>query len=395
MIAAILCFKCKSWKKRTREGAGNIDDDKTSAYGIRLGILSQSAPRSLLNHPESIDPNADIKTQSSNIPYNLKRELPRSSFKILELLGSGNFGTVHKGELIEGENVRSKTTVAIKSVLTGTETELSNFLLEIKIMSHVNPHINIVSMIGACTSELEQNNQLWLLLEYCQFGNLKMFLHENKHKLLSSTCKEQMNSRCLILWCHDVAKGMQYLAKHHIMHGDLAARNILVAQNPLTSAYPLAKVADFGMSKTFYDNLIYEKNSRKLVPWKWMAYEYLTRDFFTLTSDVWSFQVLVWEIFSFGRLPYGQQGYKEVLDQLQKGWRLQCPKEINPISSWSPKTIYNKLATVCFVSDPIARAHFSQVVEIIESGLSREDQTRYKAMVEKNTTSCANRYLVK
>ena len=96
------------------------------------------------------------------------------------------------------------------------------------------------------------------------------------------------------------------------MHGDFAARNILIAQNPLTSEYPLAKMADFVMSKKLYDNLTYEIKSRELDAWKWMAYKYLISDFFTLASDVWSFQVVVWEIFSFGRLPYGQQGYKEV-----------------------------------------------------------------------------------
>ena len=85
-------------------------------------------------------------------------------------------------------------TVAIKSVLNGTETEFSNFLLEIKIRSHVSPHINIVSMVGACTSELKENNKFWLLLEYCQFGALKKFLRENKEISLSSSCKEQMNS---------------------------------------------------------------------------------------------------------------------------------------------------------------------------------------------------------
>ena len=57
----------------------------------------------------------------------------------------------------------------------------------------------------------------------------------------------------------------------------------------------------------------YVKKSREEVPWRWMAYEYLASDYFTITSDVWSFAVVVWEMFSFGKLPYGMQDYSEIL----------------------------------------------------------------------------------
>ena len=186
---------------------------------------------------------------------------------------------------------------------------------------------------------------------------------------------------------------MQYLAKNQIMHGDLAARNVLIDEDPLKSGYPLAKVADFGLSKKFYDNLKYKKKAREFVPWKWMALEYLTSDYFTLTSDVWSFAVVVWEILSFGRNPYGPQDYNEVLEQLENGYRLPCPRDIDEISTWSPEGLYNKISAICFVSDPLERAHFSKVVKLIEKELSQEEIMRYTQMSEKYQTSCANQYL--
>ena len=125
----------------------------------------------------------------------------------------------------------------------------------------------------------------------------------------------------------------------------------------MKNEYPLAKVADFGLSKKFYDNVKYEKTSRMLVAWKWMAIEYLTNEFFTLTSDVWSYAILLWEILSFGHTPYGCQEYGEVLKKLESGYRLPCPTDIL-ILSWSPDSLYNELSKVCFVAEPGNRATF-------------------------------------
>ena len=171
------------------------------------------------------------------------------------------------------------------------------------------------------------------------------------------------------------------------MHGDLAARNILMEEDPLQSGCPVAKVADFGLSKKFYDNVKYEKESRVLVPWKWMALEYLTKEFFTLTSDVWSFGVLFWEILSFGKTPYGHQGYDEVVKQLTNGKRLHCPKEVKNITTWSPKRLFKNLSNACFKADPLDRASFSKVVEILKKELSPDEITHYNQMSDINQSA--------
>ena len=180
------------------------------------------------------------------------------------------------------------------------------------------------------------------------------------------------------------AKGMQFLAKNQIMHCDLAARNILICYDPLGCNYPLAKVSDFGLSKKFYDNIKYTKETRLEIPWKWMALEYFRDDFFTLTSDVWSFAVVVWEILSLGRSPYGLQGYDEVLEQLENDYRLPCPTEAKEISTWQAEGFYKKISNVCFKSDPLKRADFSQVVSIIHSEMTEEELIRYDEMQNKH-----------
>ena len=93
----------------------------------------------------------------------------------------------------------------------------------------------------------------------------------------------------------------------------------------------MAKVADFGLSKSFYDNHSYQKIQRNDIPWKWMAPEYFSTSRFTLASDVWSFGVVMWEIFSLGKEPYAGQNHENMIPKLKNGYSLPCPEEVNQV----------------------------------------------------------------
>ena len=166
-------------------------------------------------------------------------------------------------------------------------------ICEIKILDKLEFHLNLVNMVGACTTELI-NGRIWLLLEHCSHGDMKNFLLKNRDIIREGlhyhrVPHETLNIRLFLKWSHSICKGMEYLASKNIMHGDLAARNILITNSNNEERY-LAKVCDFGLSKAFYEKTSYVKQDRKNLPWKWMDVYFYEMGLFRMSSDVWSFE---------------------------------------------------------------------------------------------------------
>ena len=96
---------------------------------------------------------------------------------------------------------------------------------------------------------------------------------------------------------------------------------------------------------------------------------------------------------SFGRIPYGHQEYNDVVQQIEKGYRLPCPQDMKEVKTWSPLVLYDELAKVCFIGDPDERATFSDVAKIIEKELSAKEMLNYERMTEEYQCSRMSNYL--
>ena len=103
------------------------------------------------------------------------------------------------------------------------------------------------------------------------------------------------------------------------MHGDLAARNVLLSVNNVI------KLCDFGLSRTVYEHYYYTKKSDVPLPMKWMAIESIENMVFSTKSDVWSFGVVMWEFFTLSETPYSDIETYDLLRKLLGGYRLKRP----------------------------------------------------------------------
>jgi cadherin 2 type 1 (N-cadherin) len=164
------------------------------------------------------------------------------------------------------------------------------------------------------------------------------------------------------------------LASKNIMHGDLAAHNILISRLYNDESY-LAKISDFGLSKAFYENNSYLKQERKNIPWKWTAVDYFETDLLTLSSDVWSFGVVFWEILSMGKLPYEGGEPDDTIKKIKAGFRLPVPDEVKE-ANWLSKC-YNEVTKMCWQLDPKKRCSFLDLVKIFETLLTTEEKENY------------------
>uniref|UniRef100_A0A8C4TC02 receptor protein-tyrosine kinase n=1 Tax=Erpetoichthys calabaricus TaxID=27687 RepID=A0A8C4TC02_ERPCA len=123
---------------------------------------------------------------------------------------------------------------------------------------------------------------------------------------------------------------MVYLASQHFVHRDLATRNCLVGNNLLV------KIGDFGMSRDIYSTDYYRVGGHTMLPIRWMPPESIMYRKFTTESDVWSFGVILWEIFTYGKQPFFQLTmFDPKYNQHDSaGSRLlprSCPKEVYDI----------------------------------------------------------------
>ncbi|XP_071860043.1 tyrosine-protein kinase transmembrane receptor Ror isoform X3 [Bombus fervidus] len=283
--------------------------------------------------------------------------LQRESLVFLEDIGEGCFGKVYKGESCVGD---SKEIVAIKVLKESASREAEeDFMREVDIMSTFG-HRNILSLKGVVLRE--GNNSPWMVFEYMPYGDLAEVLRSNSRQFSRSTKPglQPLTQESLHWITIQIAAGMTYLSGQRFVHRDLACRNCLVGSDLVV------KIADFGMSRDVYTCDYYKIGGSRLLPVRWMSPESVMYGRFTLESDVWSFGVVLWEVYSFGKQPYYGHNNEEVVKLIFQGIMLIPPEGCPPFVC--------QLMRECWKTDPKDRIKFSEILERLEKAKGKSIQ---------------------
>ncbi|XP_071238254.1 fibroblast growth factor receptor 3 isoform X5 [Salvelinus alpinus] len=302
------------------------------------------------------------------LPSDPKWEFSRTRLTLGKPLGEGCFGQVVMAEAIgiDKEKPNKPLDVAVKMLKDdATDKDLSDLVSEMEMMKMIGKHKNILNLLGACT----QDGPLYVLVEYASKGNLREYLRARRPPGTDysfDTCKipdEQLTFKDLVSCAYQVARGMEYLASQKCIHRDLAARNVLVTEENVM------KIADFGLARDVHNIDYYKKTSNGRLPVKWMAPEALFDRVYTHQSDVWSYGVLLWEIFTLGGSPYPGIPVEELFKLLKEGHRMDKPANCT-------HELY-MIMRECWHAVPSQRPTFRQLVEDHDRVLSMTSMDDY------------------
>nr|XP_009861279.1 tyrosine-protein kinase CSK [Ciona intestinalis] len=253
-----------------------------------------------------------------------------TDLKLGTILGKGDFGDVYEGTYKDQK-------VAVKSVKDRSKAAQA-FLAEASVMTQLH-HKNLIKLLGVVIPQTMSNDPIYVVLEFMTKGAMLEYLRSRGRALVTSND----------LWkfAKDIALGMEYLENKQLVHRDLAARNILISEECV------AKVSDFGLARDASFNLQGGK-----FPVKWTAPEALKEGKFSNKSDVWSYGITLWEMWSFGRVPYPRVPLKDLLAKVQSGYRMDCPERCD-------KIVY-QLMLKCWLKDVNERLSFKQIVHELD-----------------------------
>eukprot|EP00040_Diaphanoeca_grandis_P033697 m.206812 g.206812 ORF g.206812 m.206812 type:complete len:812 (-) comp32969_c3_seq2:226-2661(-) len=341
---------CSIYACRTLKAAADIAQAVNKAFQVQVEIkkLRQG------------NPFAAISSARDTVPSSLFGvQIHRADVEARKVIGMGQFGEVYlatqnvRPELRNPDLPGNRREIAVKILRkSASPSDRLEFLRESEVMIALK-HANLVQLVGVSVQQ-----RPWLsVLEFVKYGDLLS---------IAKTCQEkkfEIGYREHLLMGQQMAAGMDYIAKRNMIHMDLAARNVLLGRNNVV------KIADFGLTRKLSPGKNYYRLMVTLkLPIKWMALESIKDKIFTVKTDVWGFGIMVWEVLSYGEIPYGDVKNIEVEKHVADGNRLSCCKGC--------PQVYHDLLSTCWLKNPGQRPDF-EVLELKIRNLDGQARGKY------------------
>lgn len=340
------------------------------------------------NHEVDFEPILEGLRKMSLSPsdgHDMPQEMPRKRVELQEIIGEGAFGEVYKASLKvqTGQYGWVPITIAAKVAKInessnrgmpsseGDDLEADfdekeeaylGLAREAALMAQF-VHPNVIGLIGVCTRDLAKGKPFLMLVQYCQYGSLSHFIKFMvKQQAAKQLTVKEITTVGKLKIGYDVCLGMNYLTNMRYVHRDLAARNVLVDANLL------CKVSDFGMSTNVIKRnppsggdldeatpYSYYGEAGAPIPIRWSALEVLEKQAYSSASDVWSFGILMYEIFTDCQTPYEGMRHDQLVKKLKLGWRLGVPAVCTT-------RIYEQTMVCCWAASRRDRPGFSTLL---------------------------------
>ncbi|XP_016149512.1 fibroblast growth factor receptor homolog 1-like [Sinocyclocheilus grahami] len=292
------------------------------------------------------------QTKSScRFPWKPPLQIPRftkADLSLIQLIKAGREGVFYKARIIRG-TCRGHSLVTCKIGKEGiTSKQMEN---EVSIMRKLAYHKNVMQLLDWNTAE----EPYMLIMEFMSYGTLRSFIQKHKDELIADP---ELQSQFTIASYH-IALAMEHLRSKMVVHSDLALRNILVSQFPWE-----VKVAEFGLARDF-THMRSRRSSRKKqhkerVPLRWYPPEYFRNNYYSFKGDVWAFGIVLWEMQTFGTLPYPNLNTsEEVVYSVCAGYKNTVPNTCRPE--------IEQVMQDCWLVPYTSRPTFTDIVKILES----------------------------
>ena len=269
-----------------------------------------------------------------------------AALEVIDKLGEGFFGTVYKATA-PGLTGEAGEFVAVKTLKdSSNHSNLTEFAKELKVCMTFD-HPNIITLLGVCTQSFEK----CMIFEFMDLGSLDYCLRaSNPDDEDFDPSRFSVSKRDFLPIVLQLAKALDYLSRLNFVHRDIAARNCLL------NTQLIAKIADFGLSRNLNAQNYYKVGGGKksYLPIRWMPPEAILYGKFTIKSDVWSFGILMWEIYTFSQLPYTGLSNHEVIDFIKERRTMNKPDDC-------PNTVYDVMRST-WTTVPSQRPGISEVV---------------------------------